>query len=129
MPGMKPGMTGGGSGAWQLSVSWLYSYQPFPPRGAFMRRHWCGERSGACCRASQRGTGTARGPASGYYEPARGARWRRGRARCMSSRKARPGPRNRRAGALRSAPLAREATNGRPDAPSALRPPRFLRGL
>jgi len=25
-----------------------------------------------------RGTGTARGTASGYYEPARGARWRRG---------------------------------------------------
>ena len=31
--------------------------------------------------------------------------------------------------AAKRPPLAREATNGRPDAPSALRPPRFLRGL
>ena len=44
----------------------------------------------------------------------------------MSSRKARPGPRNRRAGALRSAPLAREATNGRPDAPSGAPAPSLL---
>ena len=46
----------------------------FPAEGRIHEASLVRGKAGACCRASQRGTGTARGPASGYYEPARGAR-------------------------------------------------------
>jgi hypothetical protein len=108
-----------------LTASVFYDYIPITlsrPRGAFMRRHLCGERFGACCSGSSTGT-PGRPGAPPPVTTNRREELADGEAK--ASRKARPGPRNRRAGALRSARLSRREANGRPMRRAALRPPRI----
>jgi hypothetical protein len=74
----------------------LYSYHPFLPRGALMRRHWRGERFGARGRGSLPRTLDGTGH---RLRPLRAGARSSLTERLYASRKARPGPRNRRAGA------------------------------
>jgi len=66
--------------------------------------------------------GRPRDPASGHYEPARGARWRRGFGLTKSAARAEKSPCW---SAAKRASREREATNGRPVRQAVLRPPRI----
>jgi hypothetical protein len=77
------------------------------PRGAFLEASWNGIGNGARGRGSP--PRTRDGTGLRLRSLRTGARSSLTERRFGASRKARPGPRNRCAGALRSAPLAREA--------------------